>query len=386
MKKQYWFRRLAALALSLLLCGSCLPGTAFAYDEINTSRDCTLTVSFAPKGRAAAGVAFRAYRVANMWSENGNIRFGVPFGVQDFAITGGMSASGWDNLAWRLTNYAQRQSIAATDTAWTDANGRARFTGANGAGLPVGLYLVVGDSFRRDDYVYTPSAFLVALPNSTDGKTWTYQVNATPKFSMMRDEPIEIHVRKVWRDTGHRGERPSSVTVELLRDGVRYGQVVTLTANSWSYDWYDLDPGYRWTVREVNVGSRYDSYVTSNRFDGGYQFIITNTYDEPYNPSDPDAPPDRPPRRPSDPTDPEIPLEDPEVPLTPPPEIPLDDPDIPLSDLPEEFDIPDPDVPLEDLPRTGQLWWPVPMLAAGGILLFLIGWAQNRRWEVQDAE
>lgn len=37
-------------------------------------------------------------------------------------------------------------------------------------------------------------------------------------------------------------------------------------------------------------------------------------------------------------------------------------------------------VPKEpNLPQTGVLWWPVPVLAVGGILFFLIGWIKHRR-------
>lgn len=38
---------------------------------------------------------------------------------------------------------------------------------------------------------------------------------------------------------------------------------------------------------------------------------------------------------------------------------------------------PQPDKPT--LPQTGQLWWPVPLLACGGMLCFLAGWVKNRR-------
>lgn len=33
------------------------------------------------------------------------------------------------------------------------------------------------------------------------------------------------------------------------------------------------------------------------------------------------------------------------------------------------------------LPQTGQLWWPVPLLAGGGMVLFLIGWLRRRNDE-----
>lgn len=36
--------------------------------------------------------------------------------------------------------------------------------------------------------------------------------------------------------------------------------------------------------------------------------------------------------------------------------------------------------PVPDIPSTGQLWWPVPVLAGGGVLLVIIGWFINRKW------
>lgn len=51
---------------------------------------------------------------------------------------------------------------------------------------------------------------------------------------------------------------------------------------------------------------------------------------------------------------------------------------------PEDGDEPDepsePDTPDDStLPQTGQLWWPVSLLAIGGILLYSIGWNYNRK-------
>lgn len=36
--------------------------------------------------------------------------------------------------------------------------------------------------------------------------------------------------------------------------------------------------------------------------------------------------------------------------------------------------------PIPDIPSTGQLWWPVPLLAGAGVLLCIIGWFINRKW------
>ena len=36
--------------------------------------------------------------------------------------------------------------------------------------------------------------------------------------------------------------------------------------------------------------------------------------------------------------------------------------------------------PTAPIPETGQLWWPVPILAGAGMILFVIGWILHRKW------
>ena len=57
------------------------------------------------------------------------------------------------------------------------------------------------------------------------------------------------------------------------------------------------------------------------------------------------------------------------------------DQDVPLgpgSGEPETAAVPDEEVPLAKLPQTGQLWWPVPLLFAGGCLLIVGGMIQGK--------
>ena len=89
----------------------------------------------------------------------------------------------------------------------------------------------------------------------------------------------------------------------------------------------------------------------------------------------------------------------PETPDTPDtPDVP-DTPDTPdTPDLPEQPDTPDtpvspgtPDNPVSPsnpdkpvLPQTGQLNWPVPVLACSGVLLFAAGWVLNRQGKKEN--
>ncbi len=59
----------------------------------------------------------------------------------------------------------------------------------------------------------------------------------------------------------------------------------------------------------------------------------------------------------------------------------ITDQDVPLgpgSGEPETAAVPDEEVPLAKLPQTGQLWWPVPLLFAGGCLLIVGGMIQGK--------
>ena len=88
----------------------------------------------------------------------------------------------------------------------------------------------------------------------------------------IEQKPETVNVRKVWViDDG--GERPDSVSVQLMRDGEPFGDPVTLNdANDWSYAWNDLESGHNWTVVELNVPDGFKATVSQS----GDTFTIIN--------------------------------------------------------------------------------------------------------------
>lgn len=85
-------------------------------------------------------------------------------------------------------------------------------------------------------------------------------------------KPETVNVKKVWViDDG--GERPDSVSVQLMRDGEPFGDPVTLNdANDWSHAWNDLESGHNWTVVELNVPDGFKATVSQS----GDTFTIIN--------------------------------------------------------------------------------------------------------------
>ena len=134
-------------------------------------------------------------------------------------------------------------------------------------------------------------------------------------------ELISIPVEKIW-EGGDEGDRPESVTVELLRDGKSTGQTIELNAeNGWKAEFTDLQPYRAWnaekqafdeyvySVEEVGVAN-YEAEVTGNQVDG---FTITNTFTPPSTPSEPTEPT----TTPSEPSEPTTTPETPEEPGLP---------------------------------------------------------------------
>ena len=112
-------------------------------------------------------------------------------------------------------------------------------------------------------------------------------------------------------------KQSEKVEVELLQNGKIYDTVELSKGNNWRYKWTDLDAGFEWKVVEKEVPSGYTVTIERNKT----TYIITNTGKTPTSGGG------------------------------------------------------------ENLPQTGMLWWPVPLLAGGGMVLFMIGWAKHRKNE-----
>lgn len=331
--------RWLALALCLVLCLPMVPGKAQAIDPMETERTCSLTLHFAPGGKVVQGTAFRVWRVASA-GPFAQFTPVAPFDGYPVKMNG-LTASGWADLATTLAGYVARDAIPPTATAQVTAKGAAAFSG-----LATGLYLVVGDPCQRDGVLYTPQAFLVSLPSRDANDQWVYDVQAKVKYEEELVPPgshkVSVKVQKVWVDSPEdEAFRPQSITIQLLKDGAVYDTVVLTAGNNWRHTWTGLPPGHRWTIVEQTVVEGYQVAVSQN---GSRSFVVTNTN------KDIDIPPDGPP------------LED--------------DPTI---------DIPDVEIPGVEppgsgrLPQTGMLWWPVPVLAVGGMACFLAGWVKERK-------
>ena len=313
--------RILAALLAVLMAVLLLPAQALAADRIDLSHDASLTISYQDAGTPLAGAAFSIYHVATV-DEYGTLIPTGAFASFNVNIQGENDAA-WRTLASTLEGYVLRDNIAPTDSGTTDAQGLLIFP-TQQSSLPLGLYMVLGQRLTQNGTIYDPQPFLVHLPvTDQETNTWQYDLAVNPKYESQPepdDETVIRKVLKVWADDGHEQARPDEITVQLLCDG-EVADTITLSAeNSWRYTWENLDAAHQWTVVEQELEG-YTAEVTQE----GVTFIITNTYDE-------DGP----------------------GPNTP-----------PSNNEPP-------------LPQTGQLWWPVPLLIAAGLLLLVVGLLRRR--------
>lgn len=338
-RKPIMFAVLSVLAVLLFL-----PVRVMAAGSIDSGRDVSLTVSCQDEDRPLTGAEFDLYLVAVV-DEFGQLTTTETFRQFNVDIRG-KNDDAWKDLASTLEGFVLRDGITPTDSGKTNEQGLLSFPD-QAQRLEQGLYLVLGHRHTQDGRIYDTAPSMVLLPaQDKDANDWLYDVTVKPKHDSHPepdnpdDDTVTRKVLKVWADKGHEKERPEEVVVQLLQDGKVYDTVTLNEANNWRYTWEELDNRCQWTMVEKELKG-YTVTVTRE----GVTFVVTNTYTEDI----PDEPA---------PTEPTSPSTEPDEPVTPPTQ---------------------PGKPSKPtLPDTGQLWWPVPVLTAVGLLLIVLGLLRRR--------
>ena len=328
-------RRCLCLAALWLLLAVLFSPAVRADDET-----CTLTVRY-----PCPGAAFHVFLVAEK-SPAGRYTVAQPFDGYAVKWTpdDDPDTADWDAAAETLAAYAARDGVKPAASATVGSDGTAQFTN-----LQPGLYLLTGDYCEADNRQYTPQNALVSLPEWDAEKGMQYDVAAKPKFTMTETPPEtpdtpdtpttpdtpsntpptpatpnttpatrSVTAVKVWQD-GDAADRPQSVTVQLLQNGSPKAEAKLDASNSWRYTWNDLDAAATWQVVEKTVPTGYAVLIAQS----GSQYTLTNSR-----------------------------AATPAATVT---------------------------TPAGSLPQTGQLWWPVPLLAGAGMLLYVYGWLRKRQ-------
>ncbi|MBR5472476.1 MAG: Cna B-type domain-containing protein [Clostridia bacterium] len=277
-------RRMAVIAVLICLCvwfspcGALAASTADATCPIDTDTECSLTITCACDGAALGDVTVRLYNVADV-SADFQFALNQKFEATGLVINGIKTNSEWNTVRNTLEAHIIADNIEADAVILTDENGQARFEN-----LKTGLYLAIANSVIRDDITYLFESALVSLPRLLDDGVWQYDVSVASKSEMIppSEQEEELKIVKLWKGDTGRNSRPTSIEVEIFKDGTSYETVVLSQENNWSYSWFTKEANARWTVTERNVSKEYTMTVEKS----GNTFVMTNSFNLPSDPSD----------------------------------------------------------------------------------------------------
>ena len=125
--------------------------------------------------------------------------------------------------------------------------------------------------------------FLVSLPSPDGSGNWAYKLILSPKFSCSpvpeTPETLSCRVLKLWQGDVEEF-RPEKIQVRLLQDGAVYDTVELTNEGAWRYSWENLPKyardGHRiaWQLTE-EVPARYSVRLCRE----GDTFLLENTYE-----------------------------------------------------------------------------------------------------------
>jgi len=302
--------RCSCLALVLVSLFSLwvLPAYADA-SAIDPTRVGSITLQASCEGTPVPGMHFSLYRIADVSGSVPKISLVEPYASYPITVRH-MTVETWASLAVTLRSYVRADELPSDYDGTTNSSGTLSFLD-----LPVGMYLVIGDTTTHAGTRYEAVPYLISLPNRVEENTWVYDFSSRPKLSASTVMYKTLRVIKVWDDNNQTATRPTRISVQLLRDGQLYETVVLSEENSWRWHWPALDADHEWTVTETAV----PGYTMKIELIGDC-YRITNHRDT-------TPPPPTPPRR---------------------------------------------------LPQTGLLWWPAAVLGGGGLLFLLLAFLSRR--------
>lgn len=342
-------------------------------------------------GTPLDGMQWRLYRVAEL-DENQKAHFVGGFeeigDEVDIADIVKFPVSWLTETATTLENYTivfkKGKGIAPDDTAVVDENGQLTFNIEE-----KGIYLITGKNFTVDTkknhwMKYTATPMFVCIDDAKNGQTITVSPKLKSKKINKNEPDIKYTLYKKWEGDPDRQEHNEDLAIELYKDGEYETTVFLNNKNNWKYQWKaSADVEYR--VFEPEVDSRYQVSYLYNEFEKENQIIITvknvrkgSRTIENYKEDTSKVMPEH---------------EDSSM-ITPP-----DNTNSGIIDGGSDVDSSTPDSSYQTdsapdkvttppptgggftggnngggkLPQTGQLWWPVPVLALVGVIFIAFG-------------
>lgn len=211
--------------------------------------------------------------ITNTWTSTESYHYQVIRHYTADGVDAGTVADDWiagEKSASISLDAAQKEYLSYKGRTYSFGSGNVTQTGTDASTTPV-LPTQTTSAFKFDLVKYN------AGDNSYKVELWYhYTTPYTPPSDHSGSTDTtstSLTVDKVWEDEDSQ-DRPSSVTVQLYKNNLAYGEEETLnSSNHWSYTWESLAEGNTWTVDEINVPDGYTASVSNT----GDEWTITNT-------------------------------------------------------------------------------------------------------------
>lgn len=282
-------RRVGIIAFVFCVCLFLMPcqvqaaSTTDAKEPISTEQDCSLDISYCSGGIAFSKLPVRLYKIADV-STDFQYTLTSTFEKSNLFLNGIQTVGEWNVIRSTLETYILANGVATDFNGITDAEGKASFDA-----LKPGLYLAITDRVTQDNTTYVFDSALIALPGLGSDGLWQYYVDVTSKSQIIPpsedDKEIELKVLKLWKGDNGTPARPTTIEVEIFRNGTSYQTITLSEDNHWTYTWSAKDDGSDWKVVERNIPTGYTMTIEERET----SFVITNTFtqDDPGTPTPP---------------------------------------------------------------------------------------------------
>jgi LPXTG-motif cell wall-anchored protein len=280
MSRMFISKTIALLAaLVVVFISVVVPTNVYAYEDMDTAKNgsASLTLQL-----PAASDSVKLYFVADMDTQT-HITMKDEYKGLGVNIGDAESQDEWATKASIMSSQLINSGIEPTVAA-TDENNQAKFEN-----LAFGIYLVVVDNCANATTRYTVSPNFISVPNSTDGETWIYDVNATLKYEAKPTitpppEKLKFAVEKLWTNDGVGELRPKELKVKILNrvsEDAEWTEVEEVTLNSdngWTYGWDADANGSEWKVQEEEIAGYALDKIDTVEEGLTTKFVITNRY------------------------------------------------------------------------------------------------------------
>lgn len=248
---------LIALGMTFFLCISCICTAASAKSSG------LLTIVCENDGTPIKGIKLKVFRIGSFDGEK--IILEDDFAAFPVDMTD-ISTSGLADSASTLREFAFTFKLKPIGSGKTKKNGtlEVKFD-------KVGVYLIAAENYTDNGRSYITAPAIVMLDPDNEPEKTVY-----PKIkvkTVMTGTKENYELIKVWENDENLPTKPTQIIVDIYRDFKYFDTIILSEENNWRYSW-TYNTGYEWSMIERKIP---EGCCVVYRKDGR-SYVVENTY------------------------------------------------------------------------------------------------------------